>query len=486
MKKNISSALSSKALFLTIIILSALLSSTAVFAASEFNVNVNPVVNRITPDDVAAYNITITNKGDTDRIYSLKLSSGDATNWILSPNSMKVSAGETSSEILNVFPKSTTGVGSYELMLQVAYLSDTEEVPLNLYMNFEGLYLDYTPNVALSVSTVEVQDPRESMKVSVLMRNRNMLDMKNLTLRIKSDMFYKEVNLSLGPRKEFSSEYLFDLEALQSPGIYKIRLELYYPVNDKVVAEAETEFKVDAYSTVTPKYDSSKSWFIRRDIITVENIGNYERTKDISMKMPWFKRMFVSSDADADFVRMEGKSYLQWNPSLKPMEIKTITVTTNYRPLIVIILLLIVALVAYFMLRSPLILLKEAGVVEQDEHGISEIKVKIFIKNRSRKALEQITVTDKVPGITEYVESNNLGSMKPSRMTRTTAKGTILHWDLDKLDAFEERIITYKLKSKLKFVGDMALPRTRVKFVYGNGKERFVISPQPLFFNRLE
>jgi hypothetical protein len=204
------------------------------------------------------------------------------------------------------------------------------------------------------------------------------------------------------------------------------------------------------------------------------------------MIMPWYKRMFVSSDPSSEVVRMDGKSYLQWNPSLKPMEVKTITVTTNYRPLILIILIIVLALVLYFVLRSPLILLKEASVIEQDEHGISEIKVKVFIKNRSRKMLEQITVTDKVPGITEYMESNTLGSMKPSRITKTTAKGTILHWDLDKLDAFEERIITYKLRSKLKFVGDMALPRTRVKFTYGDGKkEKFVISPQPLFFNRL-
>jgi ribosomal protein S10 len=77
--------------------------------------------------------------------------------------------------------------------------------------------------------------------------------------------------------------------------------------------------------------------------------------------------------------------------------------------------------------------------------------------------------------------------MKPSRMTKTTAKGTILHWDLDKLDAFEERIITYRLKSKLRVVGDMSLPRAKVKFTYGAGKkERFVVSPVPLFFSKLK
>ncbi|MGV8162638.1 MAG: hypothetical protein ACP5N2_04890 [Candidatus Nanoarchaeia archaeon] len=475
----------SKTLFNIIFLLMIVISAGSVLAANTFSVQESPILFRITPDEVAAYNITVTNYESIERTYSMSLVSGDATNWILSPNTIKVLANSTASEVLNIFPKTTTGVGVYSLSVRVGYPGQEELISLPINMNFDGFYNDFVPNVALTVAAPEVQDPRESMKVSVLMKNRNMLDMKNVTVRIRSDLFSKEIDTVLGPRKEKTQEFLFDLDPLQTPGVYVIYVDVYYSLTDKIISESETEFKIDSYSAITPKSESKTKWFIRTDTITLENIGNYERTKDVSILMPWYKRVFVSSDPQADVVRIEGKSYLQWNPSIKPMETKTITVTTNYRALIIAVILIILAIVLYFMFRSPVILLKEAGVVEEDEHGISEIKVKLFIKNRSRKMLEQITITDKVPGISEYVESNNLGSMKPSRITKTTAKGTILHWDLEKLDAFEERIITYKLKSKLKIVGDMSLPRSRVKFTYGAGKkERFVISPTPLFFRR--
>jgi len=476
----------SKILILQITFLLAIfLSSSTVIATNGYEASAVSIIYKITPDEVAAYNLTVTNHDAVEKVYSIGLNSGDATNWILAPSSIKVPANSSSSEVVNIFPKTTTGVGVYSLTIIVGYQGLEQKVTLPLSMNFEGVYTDFTPNVGLTVTAPEVQDPRETMKVSVLMKNRNMLDMKNVTLRISSDLFFKEINTTLGPRKEKTSEVLFDLDPLQAPGVYKVRVDVYYPITDKIVSESDTEVKISTYSAITPAFVYSNNWFIHTTKISLENIGNYERTKEIAMIMPWYKRMFTSADTESELVRIDGRTNMQWNPSVKPMETKVITITTNYRLIFIAIFLLILAIVLYFVLRNPVVLLKEAGVIEEDEHGISEIKVKVFIKNRSRKSLEQLTITDKIPGITEYVESNNLGSLKPSRITKTTAKGTILHWDLDKLDAFEERIITYKLRSKLKIVGDVSLPRIRTKFTYGAGKrERFVISPVPLFFRK--
>jgi hypothetical protein len=480
MKRDFSKALIIQAVFFAVLALLAGFTS-----AASFEVNSTPIIFRITPDDVAAYNFTIKNNEAVERIYSIGLSSGDATNWIISPSVMKIEALSSESLVLNVFPKSTTGVGYYEIKVIISYQGEEQDIKVPVYLGFEGYYTDYTPNVGLTVSAPEVQDPRESMKVSILTVNRNMLDIKNLTLRVYSSLFSKELNISLGPRKEKTNEFLFDLDPLQAPGVYKLNVEVYYPLTDKIISDSATEFKIDSYSLITPQYRKSSSWFVKTEVITLENIGNYERTKDVSLRMPWYKRMFVRTDTSAEMVRIEGKSYMQWNPSLKPMEVKEVKVTTNYRPLIIAIILIVLIIVVYYAVRSPVILLKEAVVLERDEHGISEIKVKVFIKNRSRKALENITVSDKVPGIMDYVESTNLGSMKPTRITRTSAKGAVLHWDIDKLDAFEERIITYRLKSKLKIVGEMTLPKARVKFTYGSkGRERFVLSPSPMFIGR--
>jgi hypothetical protein len=71
-------------------------------------------------------------------------------------------------------------------------------------------------------------------------------------------------------RKEKTNDFLIDLDPLQAPGVYKIYVELYYPITEKVVAESDTEVKIDAYSSITPKNEYSQSWFIRKDTITVE------------------------------------------------------------------------------------------------------------------------------------------------------------------------------------------------------------------------
>jgi hypothetical protein len=454
------------------------------FAADMFDVSFQPILSRITPEEVAAYNITLTNYASEERIYSISLTAGEATSWMISPNFIKVPGNSTVTEVLNIFPKSTTSIGVYSLSISFTHKGDVEKLAIPLSMNFEGFYTDYTPNVALTITAPDVQDPRDSMKVSIRMINRNMLDIKNLTLRIRSDVFYKEINTSIGPRKERSVDAFFDLEPLESPGTYKLYVEAYYPLTDKIIADAETEFKINKYSTINQVQTPDNNWFVKRLTISIQNEGNYEDEKEISVIMPWYKRMFSSTNKDTELTRVDGKSYITWTPTLKPMESQTLIVTTNYRLLVIALLLIIAGIVAYYMFRSPIVLLKDAHVLEQDEHGISEIKVKIYIKNRSRSELEHITITDKVPGITDYIESNNMGSMKPSRVTKTTSKGTILHWDFDKLDALEERLITYKLKSKLKVVGDMSLPKSRVKFTYGSSKrERFVISPTPLFYN---
>ena len=50
-------------------------------------------------------------------------------------------------------------------------------------------------------------------------------------------------------------------------------------------------------------------------------------------------------------------------------------------------------------------------------------KVRIFMKNRARKPVHNMLVTDALPRITEFVEAHHLGSLRPSRVARTVKKG---------------------------------------------------------------
>ena len=460
----------------------------AVFSSlvsAAYDVSFEPIKFRIMPEEFATHKITITNYDDVERVYSLSVSTGDATSWVITPSSLKVPAGSIESTELKIFPKSVVGVGVFDITVNVRDGAQPKILTLPVHISLDGFFQDFTPNVALTVDAPSTVDPRENLKVTVQLRNRNQRDLKNLSIRIDSEnVFFRELQTDLEPRREKTTDFIFELNPLLSPGDYNFKVSLYYPITDSVISEYDGVFKVDFYSAITPKRETSSSWFRTTDTITLENIGNYESSKEITIKAPWLKRIFMSSDPKGELVRIDGKSYLQWNPSLKPVEVKLIQVHTNYRSLVIAGILIVIGLVLYFLLRSPIMVLKEAAVVGEDDEGISEVKIRVFIKNRSSGNVHNISVTDRIPGITEFVESQHLGSLRPTRVTKTAKKGTILYWDLDRLESYEERIITYRIKSKLKIVGDMSLPKVRVKFEQSSGRERAIISGQPLFIRK--
>ena len=471
---------------LLIVALMLISSGSLVFALNpSFSVSAEPMSYRITPDGFANYTLTVVNLRRTDQVISVQLTPADATNWIIFPNSINIPGDSEKDILISIYPKSTTGLGVYDLTLKVKDNYDNQElIQLPLHLSVDGYYSDYVPNVALSVTVPPTQDPREPLKVTVLTRNRNQLDITNMTIRLSSAVFSEEYSMALGPRKETTKDFTFDLNPLQEPGDYPVTVDLYYPKTGKVITTFETTLKIDGYSLVTPQYDTQYEWFLKKELINLENLGNEEKIKEVSVYAPWPKRLFMYSDPKAEKIKIDGKTYLQWSTSLKTAETMQIIVYTNYRVPIILLVILILGSAAYFVFRSPVLILKEVAVVGEDSEGISEVKVRIFLKNRSRGQVHNISVTDKLPGITELIQSNHLGSLKPTRITKTQKKGTLLYWDLDSIESYEERIITYRLKAKLKIVGDMTLPKARVKFDSGSGNERMTLSPVPLFLRR--
>jgi hypothetical protein len=90
--------------------------------------------------------------------------------------------------------------------------------------------------------------------------------------------------------------------------------------------------------------------------------------------------------------------------------------------------------------------------------------------------IENIQVTELIPSIAELVKEGNIGTLAPSKVLRNDKKGTIVKWELEALEPFEERIISYRLNSKIVIVGGLTLPPSRVKFITKKGKERTIKS----------
>jgi hypothetical protein len=206
----------------------------------------------------------------------------------------------------------------------------------------------------------------------------------------------------------------------------------------------------------------------------VTNDGNVGNTAVVTIPTSLLKTLFISSDTQYERTIQDGRRVLLWRIPLTADETKTFTFTENYRVLVLLGLIAILCGVGYFALRSPIVVIKEAvGIAKED--GVSQLKVRIFIKNRSSRILQGIVVTDKVPSLADVVRAEAPGSIAPSKVAVSEKGGTLLRWDLEVLEPYEERVVTYIARSKLKIIGRMSLPVAKVRFTAGD-KDRVIYS----------
>ena len=106
----------------------------------------------------------------------------------------------------------------------------------------------------------------------------------------------------------------------------------------------------------------------------------------------------------------------------------------------------------------------------EDAIVISEKVVKDDFYTSIHITEHEVEVREKISKLTEIIEERHtLGSPRPSNIIKGK-KSTLVKWNFEYLEPYEERIITYKLESKLKLVGSVQFPRTIVRFKNIDGK----------------
>ena len=449
--------------------------------ASDYELEIEVDNNRIRQGEVATFNISLTNLGTNDRVYSIGLGPSASAFWIISPSSFAVPAGQTRDLTLRLFPSQSLSPSLYnlELMVRSAGL-DSTTVNAQVRLLAEGYVSGFVPSLALNVRTAESINPTNPMRINLELNNRNQRQLNNLSVNIVSDLFESSLALNVDPLQRLSREVQVNLDPMQAPGVYTARVTIFYPGTGNIIADEVLEFTVGEYSNIESSRTTEETVLTTTTQIVVKNQGNVQREAEILVDTNWLSSIFTSSSDSVSRIKVDGERKILWTPLVGVDEEQSLVLKTNYWTLVIIIMLLLIAVISYYVFRSPIVIRKQISVIK-DEQGVSEMKVRLFVKNRSSKKIYSLSITDKLPRITQYIESNQLGYVKPDKVNNTRAKGTILYWSFDSLDSLEERILAYKLKSNLKIVGDLSLPKSRVKFESGSGGERITTSCKPTF-----
>lgn len=468
---------------LTVLLMLSILCTSMVSAAFTAELEaVSDSSAQIYKDEIAEFWVDITNNGaNNDRfsIYSLNPS------WILDtePDPVAVDAGETKRFKLTVDPTSVIqDSGLYSLAVTVQSRNTKETVSLNneILIRSES-HRQFQPAIRVTATVGDdmVVDPRKEVPVRIRLNNQNSLDIPKLTVFVESALFDSTYETSLSPNSDMIKLLSFDVDSFVSPQVDTIKVKVY--VDGVLVSDKRLEYEIQKNQLLFQR-DTEIIDRLLFDQYTVdlENVGNVKSNEVFSYEISWFANIFTSTTPESTFISENNRTALEFDVTLSPSEARQITVTTDYRAtfytLASTIVLLLIITFLYFAFRSPILVTKKASIVAEKDGGTQEIKILLNIRNRTNKNLENISVVDRIPDITEIEKEFSLGTLKPSKIVRHAKKGTLIKWDFPSIEGFEERIITYKIHSKLGILGGFEFPSTIVRFDTPSGNTRAVKS----------
>jgi hypothetical protein len=222
-------------------------------------------------------------------------------------------------------------------------------------------------------------------------------------------------------------------------------------------------FKVVSYGGLVDRHNKRSYLFYSNDQISFVNDANTKFSGIAKIENPLYRALFTRSNIKPVAFSEEGKRYIGWNVSLNAQESFDVIVKINYWPFVILIVALAIIIIAYYSLRSPIIVTKSVRDISTKDGGIAKFKIILLVGNRANKTIENISIIDKIPDIADYEKEAEAGTLQPVKVVHTK-KGLIAKWSISSLGKKEETVITYRIRSRLSILGGMSLPVAISKF----------------------
>ena len=442
----------------------------SIVSAAAFDIETIAIKERISIDEFASYQIKVTNnlnKPDQYRIYTSDFPTWDVrTDPIVNPITLELDPGEEGTVDVLIDPLKIRDIGSYAVNINVrsSVLNQLKAVPVEVtVLSTQGLIGGYVPTVVTSVGIPEKIDPREEVKIRIVLNNQNIIDYKKLEVRVDGDVIKKVLTTELGPKEEKILEFTLTLDKLTPPQLDKVIISLYSEGNS-IISPIVRNIEIVEYADIVLVDKKKGLLMTRTNYELTSNTPNYKGSFRVDTTL--LGSIFSSESPNAKPIKENGKRYLEWNVQLKNNKVEA-SVRKNFFPTVIVILVIIGLAVSYYAFRSPLQIRKESSNIKKKEGGVSEMSVILHIKNRGQAKIKNIDITETIPSIVSIERDVSIGSLQPNKVLRHERKGTtVVKWDVDELDPGEERVLSYKIKTKLSILGSFSLPVAAAAFKY--------------------
>lgn len=434
-----------------------------ILVSAKSQVIIEPMGNYITLAETATFKLSLTNDAEEKQLYSLF---SFVQGWDIEPSPlgdkvMGVQPGKTRTTTIKARPTESFGPGLYNLALNVETdLGEKHLKTLPVYINPEKP-MEYIPSIKVTIDMSKKINPQEPQPILLLMENKNPLDMPDLSIKLQSDLpeFNKETITSLSPLEKKNVEFTVVPGPFQKPGKYFLFFTFEKDGEAVKVISQEIEI-LPLNPDFSVEIEEDSSFLKTTKKLIVRNTGNIKSSQNITSPISFWELFFIYSEAKT--IKEDGQRSLFWELTLSPDETADLKVTKNYRPPFYLLIVIFILIGIYFYLKSPFALSKEATSAKKDA-TLSNLKIVLHLKNLTKKSLKNIEVIDLVPGIADIEKSLDLGTLRPQEI-KHTKKGTLVKWKIAEIEPKENRIISYQIRSKLKIVGALKLPRAKVVY----------------------
>ncbi len=431
--------------------------------AADLEVKDTPVKSVVLPGESAIFDIQVHNyQGMYDEIKPVVMDS----DWARKSGSefYKIDSNTIFLDRLTLFPLGYLKPGVYALNVRFVSIKNPSVfvdkqlvVTIVDYKNILDIKLETNPQGI---------DPRKDNLVKLNLKSRYNINLDKLDVSLSGDLFGKNLVTSVKGLETKDEEFIISLDPLTKEGDYNINVLV--KSGENVLANRNEKIKVNSYSDIKETKTKEFNFLINTLSITRVNNGNSMTNEVYKTTLSGFQKLFTKFYPDPSKIEKTkgGKSY-EWIFSLQPGESYKVSLVTDYRtPLLILIILALIIYFAYKLLFTELSMHKKVLILKSREGGIAGVKVLIHIKNNG-PSVKTIHLTDVAPS--DFDIPHEYITLKPNSM-RKEINGTMLTWEIPELIKGEERVITYKLKSRTGYKGRLLFQRSVCRYRSSLGK----------------
>jgi hypothetical protein len=451
-------------LFLFLVILSSI-----GLALNDFTVSIVPIKDKIFWNETAKFKVYVANNLANEQAFIVY---PEDVTWDLDivpaeDRHKNIPGKQRDYIVIELKPLQQLWPNLYGVPIKVKNLESGEVIRKDIVIEIKGETSElegmYLPSVRGWFSVPKSVDPRKSFDVILHLKNQNPLNLSSINVILKSNLIQKTYETSLEGLEKKDLRLSQRLDKLTKPqdDLMNIIIRVHQYDQDYEFRTESRPFKIIEYGKVDIKEITNNSFLKSTKNILIKNTGNKEKSFKYVFRKNKFNEIFMDYSIKPSQKELNG---FIWEGILDPESQLRIEITINYRPIFYVLLAFLFLLASYYIFRSPFIIKKNIKVLGRKDGGLSELRIQIFVKNRTRRRFYEIELKDKVPNLLEVQHPFEIGTLYPSNVLKSDKKGTLIKWQLDELEPFEERIFTYKVKAKLVILGDLLLPPSIMKY----------------------